>query len=91
MILHILTQSPATESFRHCLSALAKNDAVLLIQNAVYAETDKDLANAGVKNIYALTADRQARGLNTDPEGIELIDYAGFVALTLEYDKTVTW
>jgi tRNA 2-thiouridine synthesizing protein B len=91
MILHILTQSPATESFRQCLSALTKNDAILLIQDAVYAQWGKDFASSNINNIYALTADRQARGLQGASEGIKLIDYAGFVALTLEYDKTVTW
>lgn len=91
MILHILTQSPSTEAFSQCLSALTKDDGILLIQNAVYAETGKDLTDTGIKNIYALSADRQARGLDSTSEGIEVIDYAGFVALTLKYDKTVTW
>lgn len=91
MILHILTQSPSSEAFSQCLSAVTKNDAVLLIQDGIYAETDTDLAATGIKNIFALTADRQARGLNTTPEAISLIDYNDFVALTLEYDKTVTW
>ncbi|ALS98395.1 sulfurtransferase complex subunit TusB [Lacimicrobium alkaliphilum] len=91
MILHILTQSPATDAFSQCLSAIEKSDGVLLIQNAVYAQRGKDLANTGIKNIYALREDRQARGLDGACEGIEVIDYAGFVALTLKYDKTVTW
>lgn len=91
MILHILTQSPGTETFRQCLAGIKPGDGLLLTQNAVYTDCKSELSLPAETTIYALSADRQARGLPGSNCGIELIDYSGFVALTLKYDKTVTW
>jgi len=40
--------------------------------------------------IYALKADLEARGLQRCIEGVEVIDYDGFVALVEEHD-VVPW
>jgi tRNA 2-thiouridine synthesizing protein B len=47
----------------------------------------------GKHPVYALEADLQARGVNTDSmiDGISLVDYDGFVKLTTEYDKVQSW
>ena len=43
--------------------------------------------------VYALQPDLQARGIAPDTviDGIELVDYDGFVKLTTEYEKTQSW
>jgi tRNA 2-thiouridine synthesizing protein B len=40
--------------------------------------------------LYALKADLEARGLQRWIEGVEIIDYEGFVALVEEHD-VVPW
>lgn len=90
MILHILTQSPGTDTFRQCLDAVNQDDGLLLIQNGVYANPGQHISSP-VAKIYALSADRQARGLTDSDHDTQVIDYDEFVALTLKYDKTVTW
>jgi len=46
----------------------------------------------GVK-FYVLGPDLKARGLSTDrvTDGIEIVDYAGFVDLAAEHGKVVAW
>jgi sulfur relay protein TusB/DsrH len=43
--------------------------------------------------LYALQPDMQARGLLADAtiDGVELVDYDGFVRLATEYDKLQSW
>ncbi|GGD78102.1 sulfurtransferase complex subunit TusB [Lacimicrobium alkaliphilum] len=90
MILHILTESPGTDTFRQCFASISQGDGLLLIQNGVYMNTEHQMFSP-VAKIFALAADRQARGLTDLSPEINLIDYAEFVELTLKYDKTVTW
>jgi tRNA 2-thiouridine synthesizing protein B len=49
-------------------------------------------SSQGVK-FYALGPDMKARGLSEDRviDGVEIVDYAGFVDLSAEYDKVVSW
>jgi tRNA 2-thiouridine synthesizing protein B len=79
---------------------LAKADsAILLIEDGIYAArkntaaADKLQQALGNHPVYALAADLQARGVNTDNiiDGISLVDYDGFVKLTTEYDKSQSW
>jgi sulfur relay protein TusB/DsrH len=43
--------------------------------------------------VYALQSDLQARGIAPDTviDGIELVDYDGFVKLATEYQKIQSW
>lgn len=71
--------------YQQCQNAMAADDGLLLIENAVV------LANqAAVKHGYVLEEDLIARGLSTDSSW-KVKDYDGFVDLTLDYDKTVSW
>lgn len=76
---------------------------VLLIQDAVLSgiqgqkgqveELLRKNLEAGV-NIYALKPDAQARGVSEERmiKGIQLVDYGGWVDLTMEkYHKIVSW
>ena len=69
-----------------CLSAVTKNDALLLIENAVVLAQQVQPEIAG----FVLEEDLISRGLDANTAWKKK-DYDGFVALTLEYDKSVSW
>lgn len=98
--LHTVNKSPFdTGSFDSCLEYLLAGSAVLLYEDGVYAALKGTAASEkmesapdGVK-FYALGPDLKARGLSEErvTEGIEIVDYAGFVDLATEHDKVVAW
>ncbi|MCB1759030.1 MAG: sulfurtransferase complex subunit TusB [Gammaproteobacteria bacterium] len=97
--LHTVNKSPFEKnSFDSCLGHVLEGSAVLLYEDGVYAALKgtategKVKAAQGVK-FYALGPDLKARGLAQDrvSDGIEIIDYAGFVDLATEHDKVVAW
>ena len=99
-ILHIVNKSPYDRnSLDSCLRLAVAGSAILLIEDGVYAarkpSSAADKLQQALDNhpLYALQADLQARGLAAESlvDGIELIDYGGFVKLTTEYDKTQSW
>lgn len=103
MTLHLINKSPANSSaLEDCIAVLqAKTgaNAIILIEDAVY------LADNSVKNTelyrkistlalpcYILKEDLTVRGLNSAPaDCFTVVDYAGFVQLTLDYDKVQNW
>jgi tRNA 2-thiouridine synthesizing protein B len=98
--LHTINKSPFTHNaLFSCLKICRNGDAILLIENGVLAgiysspsiETFLQLVNDGVK-IYALENDVSARGLQnkTHPE-ITLIDYSGFVQLSIKHPRILSW
>ncbi|MEE4660400.1 MAG: sulfurtransferase complex subunit TusB [Halieaceae bacterium] len=73
-----------------CLSALSQGDALLLMQNAVYALHSRpaELAILGSRNIrlFALHDDLAARGLDADAiDWVETASYDDFVALAARH------
>ena len=93
-VLHIINKSPFDRnSLDTCLRLAIAGSAVLLIEDGVYAVNRKSSTAAKVEKamkelpIYALQPDLQARGV----DGIELVDYDGFVKLTTEYEKIQSW
>ncbi len=99
-VLHIINKSPyERNSLDTCLRLAKADSAVLLIEDAIYAT----LKSSAITNkmgqalehhpVYALQPDLQARGVNPDNmiDGISLVDYDGFVKLTIEYDKLQSW
>lgn len=98
--LHTVNKSPFSHTtLASCLDLCQPGDALLLIENGVYAalasspqaEQLRQAHKDGV-HLYALESDLSARGL-TGPklEAIELIDYAGFVLLSVEQQRTQSW
>lgn len=90
--LHIVNQSPwRSDSWARCLSMLSDGDAVLLIEDAVYAVNRDDLP----ANCFVLESDLEARGLapgvNSANYNLTRVDYAGFVDLACRYDRSVSW
>ena len=99
-VLHIINKSPFDRnSLDTCLRLAIAGSAVLLIEDGVYAVNRKSSTAAKVEKamkdlpIYALQPDMQARGVAADGmiDGIELVDYDGFVKLTTEYEKIQSW
>lgn len=78
------------------LRHIGPSDCVLLFQDGVTATVCGSkhigqLINCGV-SVYALTEDIAARGLQAMvADGIKLIDYKGFVALTVLHPQQMAW
>lgn len=95
MILHLLNRSPVTSRvIDDALAAMGPDDRMLLIEDGVLgglpaqAVPFKNLAG----RLFALREDLVSRGLlERCGEHVTIIDVEGFVDLTEEADKTVSW
>jgi sulfur relay protein TusB/DsrH len=88
--LFICHQPIAESACRELQQLLSEDDGLLLIEDAVY------LARTSVFNdlshCYLLKTDMMIRGLGQPEKHYKIInDYSEMVALTLEYDKCLTW
>ena len=98
-MLHTVNKSPfEKESMKSCLRLSAEGSSILLIEDGIYAAmvdtTISDSVKEAMKSkkIYALKEDVNARGVqNKLMDGIEQIDYAGFVDLVTQHDKVQSW
>lgn len=98
-MLHIVNKSPfQTSTLETCLRMAQAGHALLLIEDGVYAATVGSSAQASVRQacatlkVYALRPDLDARGM-TDKlmDGVTLVDYDGFVDLTVTYKTSHSW
>lgn len=99
-MLHTVNKSPFEKnSLDTCLRLALPGSTVLLIEDGVYAavrgsQTEEKIINAMQRHsIYALGPDLNSRGLKNGKliEGIEVVDYDGFVRLATENDKVQSW
>lgn len=99
-MLHIVNKSPfERNALASCLGHALAGDAILLIEDAVVGSINgsvfaDQLTSAMVdKKVYVLGADLAARGMQEGRvvEGIQVVDYAGFVDLTADNEKTQSW
>ena len=98
-MLHIVNKSPLERNaVDTCLRLATKGSAVLLIEDAVYAATKGSAVSAKVQaamanlKVYALAPDMEARGVAARVmEGVNLVDYAGFVDLVAEHNNCQSW
>jgi len=99
-ILHTVNKSPyETNSLKSCLRYVKKGSAMLLIEDGIYAAlegsvVEKDLAKASNEiSLYCLEPDLKARGYSTQNliKDVKLVNYEGFVNLTVEHDKVQAW
>ncbi|MGY2462435.1 sulfurtransferase complex subunit TusB [Vreelandella sulfidaeris] len=95
MILHILTKAPKSTASIQMQQAVGEQDAVLLIEEGVSAALDPTWAawQQFQSRIYLLSEDLAARGLChiAIDNVLPTLEMEGFVVLTEQYDKTVTW
>jgi len=98
-ILHTVNKSPFEKSsMESCLAHAKAGSSILMYEDGIYgaikgtAVADKVVAAAGVK-FYVLGPDLKARGVAEERivDGIEIVDYAGFVNLATENDKVQAW
>ena len=96
-MLYMVNKSPLmTNNLETCLDVAPESDPILLYEDGVYAAMDggrfaERIAEALERHpIYALDADVEARGIRRLIEGIQVIDYDGFVGLVEEHD-VVPW
>jgi len=99
-VLHIINKSPFDRnSLDTCLRMGGTRSAILLIEDGVYALQGNSAAATRLRKamenhpVYALQPDLQARGISEENmlDGVEMVDYDGFVKLTTEYDKSQSW
>lgn len=99
-ILHTVNKSPyEKDSLSACLRLAKEGSAILFIEDGVYAALQGgDAANqlseamTGIK-VFVLGPDFNARGCSAERiiDGIEVVDYAGFVDLATQYDMVQSW
>ena len=98
--LHTINNSPfESSSLESCLAHAKPGDAVLLIEDGVIGARVSTIFANRIRNamntckIYALSADLAARGVDETGvlDGIDLVDYGGFVDLAVEHERTQAW
>ena len=98
-MLRIVNKSPFEKTaLESCLRIARPGNALLLIEDAVYAATrgnalaERMILAAQTLDVYALTPDLEARGMQGAAiDGVRLIDYAGFVDLVAAHDSVQSW
>ncbi|MDH5179917.1 MAG: sulfurtransferase complex subunit TusB [Gammaproteobacteria bacterium] len=99
-ILHTVNKSPFDRnSLESCVRLAAKGGAVLMIEDGVYGAmkgtTASDMVTNAMKDLtfYVLGPDLKARGVDEGKliDGVKVVDYNGFVTLTVENDKVQSW
>ena len=98
-MLHIVNKSPfQTSTLDTCLRMAQPGNALLLTEDGIYAATLASAAESRLREacstlkVYALQPDMDARGVTGKLiDGVTLVDYGGFVDLTLEYGRSHSW
>ncbi|WP_426139979.1 sulfurtransferase complex subunit TusB [Pseudomonas sp. DWP3-1-2] len=95
--LHVLSHSPFADTrLTSCLRLLGSQDALLLCGDATYALTQATPPRSALEahintfELYALEEDVSARAI-TLPDWVRRVDYAGFVELSIRFDRVNTW
>lgn len=95
MLLHLLNRSPSSSRVpEDALRAMGDEDRLLLIEDGVYGARAPLLASfeAVGGRLFALREDLVSRGLEDRCAAtVTVVDMDGFVALTEEAERTVSW
>lgn len=98
--LYTVNKSPfGNNGLESALKFSKAGTAILLLEDGVYGAVKGTAAEAMVtaamadKKVYAMGPDLAARGIKEDRviDGVELVDYAGFVDLVEANDKVQAW
>jgi len=95
-VLHLIFQSPIETTV---LNRIASGDAVVFLENSVLRLLqDSDISDTLIRllnnnRLYVLSDDLAARGITLDQlvKGLETIDYAGLVELTVSNPVIQSW
>ncbi len=95
-MLYTVSRSPYHDDFNAMLGLVSDADAVLLIQNGVLLGIKGNryltaLLRSGA-SVYVLQEDLAARGLIEQiSDRVRVIDYNGFVSLTVKHQQHFSW
>lgn len=96
-MLFTLNKSPfTTKNFESVLGYITADTPILLYEDGVYAATVGSSVEDSLKKIlkdskvYVLGPDLSARGIENTVEGVEVVDYTGFVEL-VEKHNVAPW
>ncbi len=98
--LHTVNKSPfERNALCTCFGHITAGDAVLMIEDGVIGArkgaTTAAMVQAALQKgkVYALSSDLAARGIKPADviDGIQLVDYGGFVDLVTQHGRTVSW
>ncbi|HEX7034615.1 MAG TPA: sulfurtransferase complex subunit TusB [Pseudomonadales bacterium] len=85
-VLHLVNRAAALDA---CLAAARDEDAVLLLEDGVYAAV---AALAPARPLHALEPDVRARGLSARlADHVTVVDDAAFVRLVEQHQPVVSW
>lgn len=95
-MLHLVNKSPyGCNSLDTATGLMKDGDMLLLIEDGVYAaiKSGKASKNLDGRNVTVLGPDLAARGIAEDKlvDGIDVVDYSGFVDLVENNDKVQSW
>ena len=99
-MLHTVNKSPFEKSsLKSCIRIAAEGSSILLLEDGVYGavkgtENSSMVSDAmGKIKVYVMGPDLDARGVNKDNliDGINVVDYGGFVDLVAEHSATQSW
>jgi tRNA 2-thiouridine synthesizing protein B len=99
-MLHTVNKSPfERNTLQSCLRLAKPGSAIILIEDGVYAAllgtavSGEIAERMGDFSFYVLGPDIAARGLGESPliEGVQVVDYGGFVDLVTEHEATNAW
>ena len=94
MALHCLAKRLDSSSNEALLQQLQEGDTVLFLGAATMLALD-EAATAALNNrgatLYALDSDIAAHGLPTGIDNVQIIDMAGWVALTEQHETQSQW
>ena len=99
-MLHTVNKSPfERNTLESCISLAKSGSSVLLIEDGVIgamkgtAHSQKIADAMETVSFYVLGPDLKARGLSESNvvDGIKVIDYNGFVDLTVDHDTVQSW
>ena len=97
-MLHIVNKSPSERNALDSALRIAQTGSLLLIEDAVYAATRGNAAEARLRSamerlkIYALAPDLEARAVaDRLIDGVTAVDYGGFVDLVASHTNCQSW
>ncbi|MHA3024963.1 sulfurtransferase complex subunit TusB [Chromohalobacter israelensis] len=95
MLLHLLNRAPSSSHVpRDVLRAMGAEDRLMLIEDGVYGALNTQVQHLpGLEGrLFALREDLESRGLaGRCDASVTIVDMDGFVALTEEAQRTVSW
>lgn len=94
MQLHIINQSPYQKSaFSQAIKVAAAQDAILLVDDGVYALTGDYLQQIKQHPAQWLAINEHLalRGLKPEPGAAKLIDFDAFVSLSMKAQHCLSW